>query len=58
MLFTNKTRRLLIDDWTATNTRTGQTLAVTPIPAMLLEMMLGGGVLPMLEAKGLIAARV
>jgi 3-isopropylmalate/(R)-2-methylmalate dehydratase small subunit len=48
---------LSIDDWTATNTRTGQTLAVTPIPPMLLEMMLGGGVLPMLEAKGLIAKR-
>jgi 3-isopropylmalate/(R)-2-methylmalate dehydratase small subunit len=48
---------LSIDDWTATNTRTGQTLAVTPVHAMLLEMMLGGGVLPMLEAKGLIAAR-
>ncbi len=48
---------LSIDDWTATNTRTGQTLAVTPIPPMLLEMMLGGGVLPMLEAKGMIAGR-
>ena len=31
--------------------------AVTPIPPMLLEMMLGGGVLPMLEARGLIAPR-
>jgi hypothetical protein len=48
---------LSIDDWTATNTRTGQALAVTPIPPMLLEMMLGGGVLPMLEAKGLIEQR-
>jgi 3-isopropylmalate/(R)-2-methylmalate dehydratase small subunit len=49
---------LSIDDWTATNTRTGQTLAVTPIPPMLLEMMLGGGVLPMLEAKGMIERRL
>ncbi len=37
--------------------RTGQTLAVTPVPKMLLDMMLGGGVLPMLEAQGLIAPK-
>jgi 3-isopropylmalate/(R)-2-methylmalate dehydratase small subunit len=48
---------LSIEDWTATNPRTGQVLAVTKVPTMLLEMMLGGGVLPMLEAKGLIARK-
>jgi 3-isopropylmalate/(R)-2-methylmalate dehydratase small subunit len=48
---------LSIEDWTVTNARTGQTLAVTPVPSMLLNMMLGGGVLPMLEAQGLIAPR-
>jgi 3-isopropylmalate/(R)-2-methylmalate dehydratase small subunit len=48
---------LSIEDWSATNTRTGRTLAVTPVPQMLLDMMLGGGVLPMLEAQGLIAPR-
>jgi 3-isopropylmalate/(R)-2-methylmalate dehydratase small subunit len=48
---------LSIEDWTATNTRTGQTLAVTPVPKVLLDMMLSGGVLPMLEAQGLIAPR-
>jgi 3-isopropylmalate/(R)-2-methylmalate dehydratase small subunit len=48
---------LSIEDWTVTNSRTGQTLAVTPVPKMLLDMMLGGGVVPMLEAQGLIAPR-
>jgi 3-isopropylmalate/(R)-2-methylmalate dehydratase small subunit len=49
---------LSIEDWTATNTRTGQVLAVKPVPKVLLDIMLSGGVLPMLEAKGLIARRV
>jgi 3-isopropylmalate/(R)-2-methylmalate dehydratase small subunit len=48
---------LSVEDWSATNARTGQTLPVTRVPKMLLDMMLGGGVLPMLEAQGLIAAR-
>jgi 3-isopropylmalate/(R)-2-methylmalate dehydratase small subunit len=51
------TAELSIDDWTATNRRTNQTLAVTPVPKMLLEMMLSGGILPVLEAQGLIAPR-
>ena len=51
------TAELSIDDWTATNRRTSQTLAVTPVPKMLLEMMLSGGILPVLEAQGLIAPR-
>ena len=49
------TAQLSIEDWSATNRRTGQTLAVTPVPKMLLEMMLSGGLLPMLEGQGLIA---
>ena len=48
---------LSIEDWTATNTRTGQVLAVKPVPKVLLDIMLSGGVLPMLEAKELIARR-
>ncbi len=48
---------LSIEDWTATNTRTGQVLAVKPVPKVLLDMMLSGGVLPMLEARGLIARK-
>jgi 3-isopropylmalate/(R)-2-methylmalate dehydratase small subunit len=49
------TAELSIEDWTATNRRTGQALQVTPVPKMLLDMMLGGGILPVLEAQGLIA---
>ncbi len=51
------TAELSIEDWTATNRRTGQTLKVTPVPKMLLDLMLGGGVLPSLEAQGLIAPK-
>jgi 3-isopropylmalate/(R)-2-methylmalate dehydratase small subunit len=47
---------LSIDDWTARNTRTGQVLKVTPVPDMLLSLMRGGGILPLLEQQGLIAA--
>ena len=49
------TAELSIEDWTATNRRTGQSLKLTPVPKMLLDMMLGGGIFPMLEAQGLIA---
>ena len=51
------TAELSIEDWTATNHRSGLTLAVTPVPKILLDMMLGGGILPVLEAQGLIAPR-
>jgi len=39
------------------NPRTGQTLAVSPVPEQLLAMMLGGGIYPVLEREGLIAAK-
>jgi len=48
---------LSVDTWTARNPRTGQTLAVTPVPDMLLSLMTGGGILPVLEGQGLIAKR-
>lgn len=51
------TAELSIEDWAATNRRTGNVLKVTPVPKMLLDLMVGGGVLPMLEAQGLIAPR-
>lgn len=51
------TAELSIEDWAATNRRTGQVLKVTPVPKMLLDMMLSGGVLPSLERQGLIAPR-
>ena len=46
-----------IDAWTVRNARTEQVLEVTPVPAQLLSMMLGGGVYPVLEREGLIAPR-
>ena len=46
---------LSIDGWSVRNPRTGQALALTPIPDMLLDIMRSGGILPQLEAQGLIA---
>ena len=46
---------LSIERWSVRNPRSGQSLAVTPVPEMLLSLMRGGGVLPQLEAQGLIA---
>ncbi len=51
------TAELDIGAWAARNPRTGQTLQVAQVPAQLLTMMLGGGVYPVLEREGLIAAR-
>ena len=51
------TAELDIDTWSARNPRTGRTLKVSPVPGQLLAMMLGGGVYPVLEREGLIAAR-
>jgi 3-isopropylmalate/(R)-2-methylmalate dehydratase small subunit len=48
---------LIIEDWTVRNARTDQTLAITKVPKMLLDMMLTGGIFPMLEARGLIAPK-
>jgi hypothetical protein len=39
------------------NPRTGHSLQVSPVPAQLLAMMLGGGIYPVLEREGLIAPR-
>jgi 3-isopropylmalate/(R)-2-methylmalate dehydratase small subunit len=46
-----------VDAWRVRNPRTGQTLAVSPVPEQLLAMMLGGGIYPVLEREGLIAAK-
>ena len=50
------TAELSIEGWNVRNARTGQVLAVQEVPARLLEMMLGGGVYPLLAAQGLIAS--
>jgi 3-isopropylmalate/(R)-2-methylmalate dehydratase small subunit len=50
------TAELSVEDWTARNPRTGQTLKVLEVPAQLLAMMQGGGIYPLLAAQGLIAS--
>ena len=51
------TAELDIDTWRVRNPRSGQTLAVSPVPQQLLAMMLEGGVYPVLEREGLIAPK-
>jgi 3-isopropylmalate/(R)-2-methylmalate dehydratase small subunit len=46
---------LSFERWTLTNPRTQAVLSPVPIPAPLLAMMREGGVLPLLEAEGLVA---
>lgn len=46
---------LSLETWTVRNPRTAQTLPVQVVPPQLLEMMLGGGIYPLLAAQGLIA---
>jgi 3-isopropylmalate/(R)-2-methylmalate dehydratase small subunit len=45
-----------VDDFMVRNEATGQTLNAKPVPASLLELMLGGGIFPVLEREGLIAS--
>lgn len=45
---------VFLDDFTVLNRETGMRLKGVPIPGALLELMQGGGVFPILEAKGLI----
>jgi len=47
---------LSIGDWRVRNARSGAVLAVTPVPAQLLTIMRGGGIYPLMAAKGLIAS--
>ena len=49
-----QTAELSLDDFSVLNRQTGSRLQGIPIPASLLELMQGGGVYPLLEAKGLI----
>jgi 3-isopropylmalate/(R)-2-methylmalate dehydratase small subunit len=50
------TAELSIQAWTVRNARTAEVLAVQEVPAQLLEMMLQGGIYPLLAAQGLIAS--
>ncbi len=47
---------LSIEAWQVRNARTGAVLAVTPVPSQLLAIMQGGGIYPLMAAKGLIAS--
>lgn len=46
---------LSVADWIVRNPRTGATLKIKPVPETPLSIMLGGGVIPLLEKRGLIA---
>jgi 3-isopropylmalate/(R)-2-methylmalate dehydratase small subunit len=49
-----QTAELRLDDFTVTNRATAAKLNAAPVPQALLNIMCGGGILPMLENKGLI----
>ncbi len=51
------TADLSLETWTVRNGRSGQVLAVMPVPGQLLAIMQGGGIYPLMEARGLIAPR-
>lgn len=44
-----------LEDFTVRNRASNEVLKATPIPKMLLDLMLGGGIYPHLEKQGLIA---
>jgi len=52
-----QTAEITLDDFTVRNRDTGVELKALPVPQMLLDMMLGGGLYPHLEKEGLIAPR-
>jgi 3-isopropylmalate/(R)-2-methylmalate dehydratase small subunit len=52
-----QTAEIELEDFTVRNRDTGQVLKALPVPQMLLDMMLGGGVYPHLEREGLIAPK-
>ena len=52
-----QTAEVTLEDFTVRNRETGAVLKALPVPPMLLEMMLGGGLYPHLEREGLIAPR-
>ncbi len=49
---------LSIAEWMVRNPRTGKALKIKPVPETPLSIMLGGGVIPLLEKRGLIAKAV
>jgi 3-isopropylmalate/(R)-2-methylmalate dehydratase small subunit len=52
-----QTAEVTLEDFTVRIHETGTVLKALPVPRMLLDMMLGGGLYPHLERGGLIAPR-
>jgi 3-isopropylmalate/(R)-2-methylmalate dehydratase small subunit len=50
-----QTAEFSLADFTVRNRETGVLLKALPIPSKLLDIMLGGGLFPVMEARGLIA---
>ena len=50
-----QTAEISLADWTVRNRESGAVLQARPVPDQLLSLMTGGGVYPVLEARGLIA---
>ncbi len=48
---------LSLEEWRVRNPRSGETLSVSRVPDELLSIMQGGGIFPLMEARGLIAPR-
>lgn len=49
------TAEVWVQDFTVRNVDTGTVLQANPVPGPLVELMLGGGIFPVLERRGLIA---
>jgi 3-isopropylmalate/(R)-2-methylmalate dehydratase small subunit len=52
-----QTAEISLAAWTVRNCGTGAEVPVRPLPDRLLSLMTGGGIYPLLEARGLIAAQ-
>jgi 3-isopropylmalate/(R)-2-methylmalate dehydratase small subunit len=50
-----QTASISTDDLTVRNDQTGEVLKARQVPRQLVDLMCGGGIFPLLEAKGLIA---
>lgn len=52
-----QTAEVSLDTMSVRNRETGRVLTALPVPPNLLELMLGGGIYPVLERRGLIAPK-
>ena len=50
-----QTAEIMVDDFRIRNRETGVELQATRVPEQLIKLMVGGGVLPLLESEGLVA---